>query len=80
MLIISEIRGKGLKNRLLPRFFLLIFCTLRMQGMLTKNINLLTRFLKHVDEIKKGGLRKRQKIPSMLTRFWTNVDEISGAC
>lgn len=43
MLIISEMRGKYLENRYLPRFFLLIFCTLRMQNMLRENLDLLTK-------------------------------------
>lgn len=63
MLIISEIRGKSLENRLLPRFFLLIFCGLRKQNKLTKNPNLLTRFLWHVDQAKKWVLKKSLKIP-----------------
>lgn len=36
MLIISEIRGKDLGNRFLPRFFLLIFCTLYVQNVLER--------------------------------------------
>ena len=68
MLIISEIRGKDLENRFLPRFFLLIFCTLRKQNMLTKNPNLLTRFLCHVDQAKNRHLQKRRKIPPKLTK------------
>ena len=36
MLKISEIRGKYLANRYLPRFFLLIFCTFKMQNMIPK--------------------------------------------
>ena len=50
MLIISEIRGKDLENRFLPRFFLLIFCTLCVQNVLGKYPNLLTRFSGHVEQ------------------------------
>jgi len=48
MLIISEIRGKDLENRFLPRSILLIFCTLNMQNVLSKVPNLLTKFLRCV--------------------------------
>ena len=63
MLIISKIRGKDLGNRFLPRFFLLIFCTLCKQNVLTKYPILLTRFFEHVDQTKNRLLQKRQKIP-----------------
>ena len=80
MLIISKIRGKDLGNRFLPRFFLLIFCTLRKQNVLTKYPILLTRFFEHVDQTKKTTSAKTEKNPScvcdMLTRIWDNVDQI----
>ena len=50
MLKISEIRGKYLANRYLPRFFLLTFCTLCVQNVLGKYPNLLTRFSGHVEQ------------------------------
>ena len=49
MLKISEIRGKDLENRFLPRFFLLTFCTLCVQNVLDKYPNLLTGFSGNVD-------------------------------
>ena len=58
MLIISEIRGKDLENRFLPRFFLLTFCTLRVQNVLAKYPNLLTKFLGDVDQAKKKDSAK----------------------
>jgi len=79
MLKISEIRGKGLENRSLPRFFLLIFCELRKQNKLTKNPKLLTKFLCHVDQAKKRLHKTRLKIPQvdyMLTGFFGDVDQI----
>ena len=59
MLKISEIRGKYLKNRFLPRFFLLIFCTLYVQNVLGKYPNLLTRFSGHVDQAYEAAGYKR---------------------
>ena len=67
ILKISEIRGKDLENRFLPRFFLLTFCTLRVQNVLAKYPNLLTKFFGDVDQAKKRILQKHRKIPSMLT-------------
>ena len=58
MLIISEIRGKDLENRFLPRFLLLTFCTLHVQNVLAKYPNLLTKFLGDVDQTKKTDSAK----------------------
>ena len=65
MLIISEIRGKDLENRFLPRFFLLTFCTLCVQNVLGKYPNLLTRFSGHVDQAKKWFRHKLRKLPPL---------------
>ena len=65
MLKISEIRGKDLENRFLPRFFLLTFCTLCVQKVLGKYPNLLTRFSGHVDQAKKWFRHKLRKLPPL---------------
>ncbi len=74
-------------NKYLPRFFLLIFCTLYVQNVLTRYPNLLTKFLGDVDQAKKQILQKHRKIPLeksvrrflpmiVLTLFWLKTQAV----
>ena len=77
MLIISEIRGKGLENRSLPRFFFYSFCSNIKQNKKPKipicwlvACNMLARFLANV-----GQIWKQIYSLHILLLFATNVWE-----
>lgn len=59
MLIISEIRGKGLEIKFLSRFFFYMFCSFIKQYKRQKIPYSLTRLFGHVDQILKYGLKKK---------------------